>query len=157
MVNQFINNNKLKVDAMIIRQALVQDIPGMQIVRHLVKENILSDPAFVTDSDCEDYISRRGRGWVCEVDGIIVGFAIADLQDDNIWALFVDPAFEKQGIGRQLHDTMMDWYFAQGKKWIWLSTGPNTRAAHFYEKAGWINTGMTRGGEVRFEKKARNL
>jgi GNAT superfamily N-acetyltransferase len=127
----------------------------MQVVRHLVKENVLSNPAFVTDEDCEDYITRRGRGWVCEIEANIVGFAIADLQDDNIWALFVDPAFEKQGIGRKLHDIMMDWYFAQGKDRVWLSTAPGSRAAVFYEKAGWKNIGMTKGGEIKFEKYAR--
>ncbi|MEO6405168.1 MAG: GNAT family N-acetyltransferase, partial [Ferruginibacter sp.] len=107
---------------MIIRQAIVADIPAIQIVRHLVKENVLSNPALVTDADCEDYICNRGRGWVCEVEGDIVGFAIADLVDDNIWALFLDPAWEKKGIGRKLHDTMIDWYFSQGKTKAWLST-----------------------------------
>ncbi|MEO7265899.1 MAG: GNAT family N-acetyltransferase [Ferruginibacter sp.] len=136
---------------MLIRQALISDIPGMQIVRHLVKENVLSNPALVTDADCEEYICNRGRGWVCEIEGKIAGFAIADLLDDNIWALFVDPAFEKQGIGRELHDNMLEWYFAQGKKSVWLSTAPNTRAAHFYDKAGWKNVGMTKRGEIKFE------
>ncbi len=136
---------------MLIRQAIISDIPAMQVVRHLVKENILSNPALVTDEDCEDYITRRGKGWVCEIEGYIAGFAIADLVDENIWALFVDPTFEKLGIGRKLHDTMLDWYFAQGKKRVWLGTAPNTRAAHFYEKAGWKNMGMTKGGEIRFE------
>ncbi len=136
---------------MLIRQALISDIPGMQIVRHLVKENVLSNPALVSDADCEDYICNRGRGWVAEEEGNLVGFAIADVLGDNIWALFVDPAFEKKGIGRKLHDTMLTWYFTQGKERLWLSTAPNTRAARFYEKAGWTNVGMTKGGEIRFE------
>jgi hypothetical protein len=43
----------------------------------------------VPDSDVEEYINHRGRGWVCEIDGQVVGFAIADLVDNNIWALFI--------------------------------------------------------------------
>jgi len=49
-----------------IRAAEVKDIPQIQVVRNLVKENRLSDQALVPDRDVEDYITRRGRGWVCE-------------------------------------------------------------------------------------------
>ena len=101
---------------MAFREATLQDIPQIQIVRHAVKENVLSDPGLVTDEDCANYLTNRGKGWVCESNGKIVGFAIADLVDDNIWALFVDPHFEGQGIGRKLHEIMLDWYFSQGKR-----------------------------------------
>ncbi len=52
---------------MIFREAQVNDIHQMQIVRHSVKENILSNPALVTDKDCEEFITVRGKGWVCEI------------------------------------------------------------------------------------------
>ena len=52
---------------MIFREANVNDVPQIQIVRHLVKENVLSDPSLVTDNDCEKYLSARGKGWVCEI------------------------------------------------------------------------------------------
>ena len=38
-----------------------------------------SDPNLVTDEDCEEFITLRGKGWACEIDNQIVGFAIADL------------------------------------------------------------------------------
>lgn len=136
---------------MIIRQAVVTDIPQIQIVRNSVKENTLSDPALVPDNDVEDYILRRGRGWVCEVKDRIVGFSIVSVQDKNVWALFLDPAFEKMGIGRRLHDEMMDWYFAQTSETIWLSTSPGTRAESFYRKAGWKESGTYGKGEIKFE------
>lgn len=134
-----------------LRTATSADIPRIQVVRHLVKENILSNPALVTDQDCDDYINQRGKGWVAEVDGIIIGFAIVDLVDHNVWALFLDPAHEKQGIGRQLHDTMLDWYFQQTDTTLWLSTSPGTRAEAFYRKAGWEDVGTYGKGEVKFE------
>ena len=36
------------------REAGLNDIAQIQVVRHAVKENILSDPALVTDADCAD-------------------------------------------------------------------------------------------------------
>lgn len=134
-----------------LRTATSADIPRIQVVRHLVKENILSNPALVTDQDCDDYINQRGKGWVAEVDGLIIGFAIVDLVDHNVWALFLDPAHEKQGIGRQLHDTMLDWYFQQTDATLWLSTSPGTRAEAFYRKAAWIDVGAYGKGEIKFE------
>ena len=85
---------------MIIREAKIPDIKQIQIVRNAVKENILSNPNLVTDQDCEVFITVRGKGWVCEIDKHIVGFAIADLKENNIWALFLDPEFEGKGIGQ---------------------------------------------------------
>ena len=86
---------------MIFRQAVSGDIPQIQVVRNAVKENMLSDPALVPDSDCENYINQRGRGWVCEISGTIVGFSIIDLVDHNVWALFVHPDHDKKGIGKR--------------------------------------------------------
>lgn len=134
-----------------IREARAEDIPRIQIIRHSVKENILSDPNLVTDADCEEYITKRGKGWVCEMDNLVVGFAIADIQENNIWALFILPEFEKMGIGKKLHDTMLKWYFSQTDKTVWLSTSPNTRAETFYRKAGWKEVGNYGKGEIKFE------
>lgn len=136
---------------MIIREAKTEDIKQIQVVRNAVKENRLSDPGLVTDQDCEEYMTRRGKGWVCEVDGQIVGFSIADLQEQNIWALFVTPAFEGKGIGQKLHDAMLDWYFAQGPQKVWLGTAPSTRAEGFYRSKGWTEAGVHGKGETRFE------
>ena len=136
---------------MIFREATIADIPQMQIVRHLVKENVLSNPVLVTDEDCKNYITIKGKGWVCEVNNFIIGFSIADLVDKNIWALFVHPEFEKKGIGKELHNIMLKWYFNQTKETVWLSTAPNTRAEKFYRKAGWKDVGKHGKSEIKFE------
>jgi len=141
----------MEISRLVFREAVPGDIPGIQIVRHLVKENMLSDPSLVTDADCHEYMFSRGKGWVCENHGTIIGFAIADLIDNNIWALFIDPVYEGHGIGKKLHQLMMDWYFMQGKDSVWLGTAPHTRAAKFYEMNGWRNTGMVNKGELKFE------
>ena len=136
---------------MIFREAQVGDIPQIQIVRHSVKENVLSNPALVTDKDCEEFLAVRGKGWVCEVDRNIVGFSIADLKENNIWALFVHPDYEAKGIGKRLHNEILDWYFNQTNENIWLSTLPNTRAEEFYRLNGWKEVGINGKGEIKFE------
>jgi GNAT superfamily N-acetyltransferase len=137
----------------IFREAVIADIAQIQVVRHAVNENRLSDPSLVPDQDVEDYISRRGKGWVCEADGKIVGFSIVDLVDNNVWALFIDPEYERKGIGRRLHDDMIDWYFTRSQTAIWLGTAPNTRAESFYRRAGWKHVGQHGKGEIKFEMK----
>jgi GNAT superfamily N-acetyltransferase len=140
----------------IYREAWISDIPQIQVVRHSVHENRLSDPRLVTDEDCKIFLSVRGRGWVCEEKGMIVGFAIADLRENNIWALFVRPEFEKKGVGRKLHDIMLNWYFSTSKELVWLGTAPGTRAESFYRKAGWTETGIHGKNEIKFEMKRRD-
>lgn len=141
---------------MTFRQAHINDIPQIQTVRHAVKQNVLSDPGLVTDADCAEYLEKRGRGWVCEIQDKIVGFAIADLQNNNIWALFVLPEYENHGIGRKLHEIMLEWYFSRTKKKIWLGTSPDTRAENFYRLAGWKEIGLHGKSEIKFEMEYSN-
>lgn len=136
---------------MTFREPRLEDITQIQIVRNSVKENTLSDPNLVTDSDCEEFLFSRGKGWVCEIDEQIVGFAIADLKEQNIWALFIHPTFEGKGIGKKLHGMMLDWYFEQQQTYVWLGTSPNTRAASFYQTAGWAQNGTHGKDELKFE------
>ena len=141
---------------MIFREAKIEDIGQIQIVRNSVKENTLSNPDLVTDKDCEEFMFERGKGWVCEISDQIVGFAIADLKENNIWALFLDPKFEKQGIGKKLHDMMLDWYFSQTENKVWLGTSFDTRAEYFYRKAGWTEAGLNGTKEIKFEMTHKN-
>jgi GNAT superfamily N-acetyltransferase len=135
---------------MLFRNATISDTFQMQIVRNAVKENVLSDPALVPDKDYVTYLTERGKGWVCEIDNQVVGFAIADLLDHNVWALFLLPEWEGKGIGKQLHNLMLGWYFQQTKETLWLGTAFNTRAEKFYRQQGWQEAGL-HGKEIKFE------
>lgn len=136
---------------MTIREANIDDIKHIQIIRNSVTENTLSNPNLVTDKACMEFITVRGKGWVSEINNQIVGFAIVDLKENNIWALFLDPNFESRGIGQALHNKMLDWYFLQTKEKVWLSTAFHTRAELFYKKAGWTEVGLHGTKEIKFE------
>lgn len=132
------------------REATVSDIPQIQVVRNSVKENMLSDPALVPDKDCVEFLTVRGKGWVAETNNRITGFAIVDFKENNIWALFIHPDFEKQGIGKKLQSMMLHHYFSVTKEKVWLGTAPGTRAEQFYKLTGWKEAGM-HGKETKFE------
>lgn len=136
---------------MTYREAHLSDVKEVFRVRLAVKENPLPDPGFITEKEYERYLTQYGKGWVCEADGKIVGFCIVGLTQRNIWALFVQPEYEGRGIGKRLHDMMLDWYFDQTRDTVWLGTGPDTRAEGFYRKAGWRETGRRPNGEIKFE------
>lgn len=135
---------------MIFRQAVPADVPALIEIRLAVDENILSDPNKVTPAICTDYLTQAGKGWVCEIDGQVAGFSIAAISDASIWALFIRPGFEGRGIGNRLLDLAVRWLFENGAEHVHLTTGPDTRAARFYENRGWLKTGSTTKGEIAF-------
>jgi GNAT superfamily N-acetyltransferase len=122
----------------------------MHRVRTSVRENRLTS-IVLTETDYTDAIEVRGRGWVVDIDGVVVGFAVGNATNGNLWALFVDPRHEGQGYGRHLHDTVVEWLWTYGLDQLWLTTEPDTRAQRFYEAAGWQCVGRAENGELRFE------
>src|SRR5689334_7400631 len=139
---------------LLYREATTEDIEQMHAVRLAVKENILSNPSLVTHADYEQHLTRKGKGWVCIAKEAVAGFAIVDAQESNVWALFVHPSYEGRGVGKELHDRMLTWYFQQSLHPLHLTTAPGTRAERFYEHRGWRATGVVNSGEIRFEMNA---
>ena len=138
---------------MIFREATVDDIYNYMVVRMAVKENVLNNPALIPREDNVAYLTKYGKGWVCEIENKIVGFSVVGLTQRNVWALFVLPEFEGKGIGRKLHDIMIDWYFSQTNDTIWLGTEQYTKAENFYKNRGWTVVGMHGADETKFEMK----
>ena len=134
-----------------IRSARPADAPALNALRLRVRENILSRPDWLTEQRTVDAISVTGRGWLWERGGRVLGFSVADACQRNIWALFVEPGFERRGIGQALLAEAVRWLWEQGDAPIWLSTEPGTRAEAFYRAAGWQERGRTASGELRFE------
>jgi GNAT superfamily N-acetyltransferase len=132
------------------RRATESDIDAIFVVRFAVKENVLSNPARVTREMCIDYLDKLGRGWVCEIEGRVVGFSYAARADHSIWALFVLPDFEGRGVGKALLNAVVDWLFEIGAERVILSTEANTRADRFYRAQGWTRGEMKDDVEVRY-------
>jgi GNAT superfamily N-acetyltransferase len=103
----------------ILRQAVRSDLPDLFRVRRAVSEDrlfLLSMP----DDRFVEALETTGRGWVIELDGVIVAYAIGDAITGSISALFVDPPHRGHGYGRRLHDAVVDWVWSQGHDRIWL-------------------------------------
>jgi len=132
----------------VFREAAFADMPQMTRIRLAVTENVLRDPTRITLQMYADFLEKDGRGWVALVDGDVVAFSYANRIDGSIWALFVDPRFEVQGLGKQLLSLAADWLFSLGFRRVTLSTGASTRAAQFYTRLGWRLASSSAGDSV---------
>ena len=132
----------------VFREAAYSDIPHMTRIRLAVTENVLRDPTRITSQMYADFLKKDGRGWVALVDGEIVAFSYANKIDGSIWALFVDPRFEGQGLGKQLLSLTTAWLFSLGFTQVTLSTGTHTKAARFYTRLGWRLASSSAGDSV---------
>lgn len=85
---------------------------------------------------------KQGRNWpevifVAEKENQIVGFSALSLIDPNINAIFVDPAFVRQGIGTKLLATLEDEAIKRRIRCLWVSAALN--AVQFYRSQGYQN------------------
>jgi GNAT superfamily N-acetyltransferase len=146
------NYNGVMID---VTEATARHIPGIFHVRVSVRENVLNEQQLrergITPEAVAAALDSHCKAWVAESNGDVVGFSIANRKTDSIWALFVLPEYEGQGLGRRLMEPAVAWLWASGAERIWLTTGPTTRAACFYRHLGWQEAGMTEHGEIRFE------
>lgn len=109
----------------ILRQAVRSDLPDLLRVRHAVADGSLSSLA-IPDDQILEALETTGRGWVVELDGVIVAFAIGDALTGRIGALFVEPPHRGQGYGRRLYDVVVEWLWSQGHDRVWLKAKPET-------------------------------
>jgi GNAT superfamily N-acetyltransferase len=80
---------------------------------------------------------------VVEQDGVIVG--VAACRAEWLDGLYVVPALWGHGVGRELHDEVVDRLRAGGSArcHLWVLEH-NDRARRFYERLGWRQNGDTR-------------
>lgn len=139
----------------VVREARGTDLPGISRVRTSVTENLLTreqlDQRGITEASVAASFLADSKGWVALSGDEVVAFAIADRASRSIFALFVLPQFEGRGLGSRLFDLALDWLWDNGADLVWLTTGPGTKAARFYERRGWVATGTDPTGDVRYE------
>ncbi len=132
-----------------------EDIPAISRVRFAVRENILTPEQLrargITEESMAASFLTTAKGWVAEYDSEIVGFSIADREEATVFALFILPEFEGRGIGSRLLDLAVDWLGTNGVARAWLTTGPNTKAARFYVRRGWVMVGPGTYSDDRYE------
>jgi GNAT superfamily N-acetyltransferase len=139
----------------IFREATAADMPGISRVRTSVTENALTHEQLaargITDESLAASFLTDSKGWVAEHNGDVVGFSIANRASSSIFALFVLPTHERRGIGAQLFDLAVNWLWDHGAQRLWLTTDPQSKAARFYERRGWVATGRSERGDMRYE------
>ena len=139
----------------VVREAGNTDLPGITRVRTSVAENLLTREQLaergITEASIAASFLADSKGCVALSGDEVVAFSIADRASRSIFALFVLPPFEGRGLGSRLLDLAVDWLWANGADVVWLTTGPDTRAAGFYERRGWVATGPTTTGDDRYE------
>jgi GNAT superfamily N-acetyltransferase len=142
-------NGSLEEINLRIRAASLRDVGAMHRLRNSVRENRLSEATDISEASYLPYIAVRSA-WIAESDAGVAGFAAIDAAAAKVWALFVAPEAEGAGVGRALHDHMLEWAGQQGIESLSLSTEDGSRAVQFYTRAGWKRVCTTADGEVHF-------
>lgn len=138
-----------------IRPASVTDVSAMFKVRSSVAENTMTADELsaigVTPEAIALAIESGPCAWVSTIDEEVVGFAMVDLDDACLFALFVLPEHEGRGIGTRLTQTCESALFERHPA-AWLETAAGSRAARLYRHLGWGSEVEIGGGDIRLEK-----
>ncbi len=139
------------------REIRLSDIPALIDLRTRTDENCLSLEELlslgINEDTVREKLSTNYKGWLCEIEDKIVGFAIGDKKTGEMWVIAVLPEYINQGIGTRLLILVEEWLFAQGCERLWLTTDIDTRlrAYSFYLKHGWVDDRIEDG--IRYMSK----
>ena len=140
-----------------LRAAQPADTAALLHVRTAVHENHLSlaelaERGITADALTALLAAAPPSAWVAEDDaGAVVGFAMVDLDEASLFALFVLPTHEGHGIGSALLAHAEAALFAQHDR-AWLETAADSRAAALYRARGWSDAQDIGDGDVRLHK-----
>lgn len=138
-----------------IRPASVRDVSAMFKVRASVGENTMTPDELaaigVTPEAIALAVSNAPCAWVATIDEKVVAFAMVDLDDACLFALFVLPEYEGLGIGTRLARTCESALFERHPA-VWLETASGSRAARLYRHLGWGSESEIGGGDIRMTK-----
>ena len=129
-----------------IREMQITDLPEIFEVRIATWHNPNGREELTRMGITEESVARMmqeetHRGWLCEVDSKIVGFAMGDKGTGEMWVIAVLEEYEARGIGRMLLTKVEDWLFSSGWDQVWLTTDTDEtlRAVGFYRHLGWTD------------------
>ena len=140
------------------REMTAADLPAAFAVRLSTLENAvtmreLRDDYGITPDSLAAAMQADVKGWLCEDDGTVVGFAMGDRAHAEVQVVAVRPAHEGLGIGKTLLLRVQRWLFDSGHDAIWLRANPDpsVRATGFYRRLGWQRTERFVGGDQVLE------
>lgn len=119
------------------------------------------DPGLVPRSSVEEMAEMYNAGrdnpkhWyrVAEVDGEVVGHAIALMREDDAgvphgysYTRYVLPAWRRRGIARALLDAALEWWRSQGAAYVLSNTHPTNHALRaLHGSSGFEEVGLSEG------------
>lgn len=132
------------------RAATPEDIPACITLRGLTRENPasaerLAELGVTVESWSEQVRNQELTGIICEDSGKMAGYCFGDLHSGEIVVLALLPAYEGQGIGRQLMHAVMLQLRHAGHQRLFLGCSPDpaVRSHGFYRHLGWKPSGKT--------------
>lgn len=146
------------------REMRIDDLPAVLALRAATRENAmtleeLEEDYGITPESLAQSMQSHVRGWLCECEGEVVGFAMGDRANGEVQVVAVLPDFEGRGIGKALLRQVRDWLFAEGYEEIWLGANPDpqVRATGFYRRLSWRRTGVMKGDDEVLRLRRRDL
>ena len=141
------------------RKITPADVPELFAVRSATRESSFSREQLaglgINEESVSAMIDITHRGWLCEADDRVVGFAMGNRGSGEMWVIAVLPDHEGGGIGAELLTRVEDWLWSEGWTEIWLETDvdPSLRAYGFYKRQGWVDREIR--DETRYMKNLR--
>jgi len=141
----------------VIRVATPDDIESIFDIRTAVVQNHLSREQMaelgITPQVVADSMREAPCVWLAELDGRPVAFAMVDLAEGEVFALFVLPSHENLGLGRQLMAVAEAALFEHHDTLFLITDGRDQiRANGFYQRLGWAVVDTAEGDDVRYQK-----
>ena len=142
------------------REMRPNDLPAVFELRVSTRENAvtmeeLEEDYGITPASLAEAMASHVKGWLCEEQGQVVGFAMGDRANGEVQVVAVRPDSEGRGIGKRLLGLVQGWLFEEGHEEIWLLSNPDSgvRAHGFYRKLGWQPTGERQGYDEVLRRK----
>lgn len=146
-----------------LREIHIEDLPTIFEVRIATWHNPngaeeLTQFGITIESVTQMLQTGTHQGWLCEVDGKIVGFAMGDRSNGEMWVIAVLKQFDGRGIGKALINQVEAWLASCGWEEIWLTTDVDEklRAVGFYRRLGWQDWKFESGDRFMRKKFADN-
>lgn len=142
-----------------IRPATPKEVAAIFDVRCSVRENHMSREELAALDITPETVGEMITGGdyivpVALIGGKIAGFAMAQISEGYVFALFVSPEHEGKGLARALMLEVESGFVEHGVTEAWLFTGAEKgiRAPGFYRHLGWVESGVMEDGQLKFCK-----